>query len=70
MGLDRVPEGLPGLEKPKQQFVSILVQANKKSVAPLPNFLNTTEIRGREGATEQEAQWGRRNDQLGEDLLR
>ena len=43
--------------------------ANEKAVAPLLNFLKTTEIGGREGAREREVEWERRNDRAGEDLL-
>ena len=34
--------------------------ANEKAVAPLLNFLKTTEVGGREGAREREAEWKRK----------
>ena len=43
--------------------------ANEKAVAPLLRFLKATEVGGREGARERELEWGRKNDQAGEDLL-
>ena len=43
--------------------------ANEKAVAPLLRFLKATGVGGREGAREKELQWGRENDQAGEDLL-
>ena len=42
---------------------------NEKAVAPLLSFLETTDVGGREGAKEREAEWVRRNDRAGEDLL-
>ena len=43
--------------------------ASEKAVTPLLRFLEATEVGAREGAREREAQWERRNDQAGEDLL-
>ena len=43
--------------------------ANEKAVAPLLRFLKATGVGGREGARERELEWGRKNDQAGEDLL-
>ena len=42
---------------------------DEKVVAPLLKFLKTTGIGGREGARERELEWGRKNDQEGENLL-
>ena len=44
--------------------------ANETAVAPLLRFLKSTEVGGREGARERELEWGRKNDQAGEGLLR
>ncbi len=43
--------------------------ANEKAVAPLIRFLKATEIGAREGARGREAEWERKNDRAGEDLL-
>ncbi len=43
--------------------------ANQKAMGPILGFLKATEVGGREGAREREEEWGRKNDQLGEDLL-
>ena len=43
--------------------------ANKKSVAQLLRFLKATEVGASEGAREREAEWVRKNHQVGEDLL-
>jgi len=43
--------------------------ANEKAVTPLLGFLEATEVGAREGAREREAEWERKNDQAGEDLL-
>ncbi len=43
--------------------------ANENVVRPLLGFLKATKVGVREGAREREAEWGRKNDQAGEDLL-
>lgn len=43
--------------------------ANEKAVAPLLSFLKITDVGGREGARERDAEWKRRNYRAGEDLL-
>ena len=43
--------------------------ANEKAVALLLSFLKRTDVGGREGAKEREAEWERSNDRAGEDLL-
>ena len=43
--------------------------ANEKAMGPLLEYLKATEVGGREGAKEGELEWGRRNDQAGEELL-
>ena len=43
--------------------------ANEKAVAPLIRFLKATEVGAREGGRESEAEWERKNDRAGENLL-
>ena len=42
--------------------------ANKRATKPLLRFLQTTEVGGKEGARERELEWGKKNNQAGEDL--
>ena len=51
----------------KKWMASLL--ANEKAIIPLVKSLKTTEIGAREGAREREAEWERKNDRAGEDLL-
>ena len=43
--------------------------ANEKAMGPILGFLKATDVGGREGAREREEEWGRKNDQVGEELL-
>ncbi len=43
--------------------------ANEKALIPLIKFSKATEVGAREGAREREAEWERKNDRAGEDLL-
>ena len=38
-------------------------------MGPILGFLKATDVGGREGAREREEEWGRKNDQIGEELL-
>ena len=43
--------------------------ANKKAMGPVLGFLKALKVGGREGAREREEEWGRKNDQVGGELL-
>ena len=43
--------------------------ASKRKSGDTAGFLKATEVGAREGAREREAEWERKNDQAGEDLL-
>ena len=51
----------------KRWLASLL--ANERAIGALLKFLKSTEVGSREGATEREAEWERRNDREGESRL-
>lgn len=54
-------KGIPWQIQGKKKCVAGLF-GNEKAVARLLKFLETTDIRGREGAREKELEWARKND--------
>ena len=52
-----------------REKVASRLASKRKSGDTATQFLKATEVGAREGAREGEAEWERKNDQAGEDLL-
>ena len=61
-------EGVTPQAQAERRWLAGLL-ANEKAVTSLLRFLKAAEVGAREGAREREAEWERKNDQAGEDLL-
>ena len=61
-------EGVIWQPQAKRRWLASLL-ANEIAVTPLLGFLKATDVGAREGARGREAEWERKNDQAGEDLL-
>lgn len=54
--------------RPEKRGLASLL-ANERAFGPLLTFLRSTEIGSRAGSAQRELEWGRRNDEEGENLL-
>ena len=61
-------EGITWQAQAERRWLAGLL-ANEKAVTPLLRFLEATEVGARGGARERQAEWERKHDQAGEDLL-
>ncbi len=61
-------EGITWQAQAERSWLASLL-ANQKAVTPLLRLLEATEVGVRGGAREREAEWERKHDQAGEDLL-
>lgn len=60
--------GVAWQRRPEKRWVASLL-ANERAIQPLLKYLMTTEVGGREGGAEREADWEKRADREGGELL-